>query len=151
MYERKKSHLEQILAQRTIDRAFIDEATLQCKVQNAGIDFQSSEYHTVIGQKDSTDRIVIGPLPKLQERKTVSVPDFLQGNQITLFGPPDTAKMSINAMNSLHHQLVNEDPFIAELVNESGDVPRWGADNEDSKTPIMRKLLTRMSKLDGML
>lgn len=149
LYEHKRPHLEQILAQRTIDRAFIDEATIQCKAQNVDIDFQSSAYHTVIGQKDNTDRIVVGPLPKLQERKTVSVPEFLQGNQITLFGPPDTVKMSINAMNSLHHQLANEAPLIAELVDESGDVPRWGADNEDSKTPIMRNFLHACQNLMG--
>ena len=149
LYEQTKPHLKQVLAQRTIDRAFIDEATLQCNTQNSSIDFQSSDYHTVIGRKDSTGRIVVGPLPKLHDRKSVNIPDFLQGNQVTLFGPPDTIKMSINAMNSLHHQLVNEDPFIAELVNESGDVPRWGADNEDSKTPIMRNFLHACQNLMG--
>ena len=31
--------------------------------------------------------------------------------------------------------------LLLKLVNESGDV-RWGADNEDSKTPIMRNFYT---------
>ena len=149
MYEHAKPHLEQILAQRTIDRTFIDKVTLQCKAKNTTIDFQSAEYHTVIGKKDASGRLVVGPLPKIQAPKSVSIPNFLQGNQVTLFGPPDTVKMSINAMNSLHHQLANEDPFIAELVNESGDVPRWGADNEDSKTPIMRNFLHACQNLMG--
>ena len=149
LYDRKKRHLQQILAQRTIDRAFIDEKTRQCSVLNANVDFQSAEYHTVIGETDSNGRIVIGPLPKIENRKSVTVPDFLRGNQVTLFGPPDTVKMSINAMNSLHHELANEDPFIKELVNESGDVPRWGADNEDSKTPIMRNFLHACQNLMG--
>ena len=149
LYDRKNQHLTQILAQRTIDRAFIDAATLQCKEQNINIDFQSPEYRTIIGKSDVNGRIIVGPLPQMNERKSVTVPDFLQGNQITLFGPPDTAKMSINALNSLHHQLTNEDPFIGELVNESGDVPRWGADNEDSKTPIMRNFLHACQNLMG--
>ncbi len=149
LYEHTKPHLKRILAQRSIDRAFIDEKTLLCKSRNSDIEFQSAEYHTVIGETDSNGRIVIGPLPKTSDRKAVTIPDFLQGNQVTLFGPPDTIKMSINAMNSLHHQLVNEDPFIGELVNESGDVPRWGADNEDSKTPIMRNFLHACQNLMG--
>ena len=52
LYDRKNRQLAQILAQRTIDRAFIDAATLQCKEQNINIDFQSPEYHTIIGKSD---------------------------------------------------------------------------------------------------
>jgi malate synthase len=57
--------------------------------------------------------------------------------------------MSINAMNALHRALPNESPLIAELVQESGQVPRWGADNEDSKTPIMRSFLHACRNLIG--
>ena len=57
--------------------------------------------------------------------------------------------MSINAINALHHTLPNEDPIVEELISELGDVPRWGADNEDSKTPIMRNYLRACRNLIG--
>ena len=149
LYDQMKPKLAQVLAQRTIDRAFLDKRTLHFVGLNEGIDFQSAEYHTVIGERDNSGRVVVGPLTSKTLSRTVRVPEFLKGNQVTLFGPPDTAKMSINAMNSLHHRLLNEDPFITELVDESGDVPRWGADNEDSKTPIMRNFLHACQNLMG--
>lgn len=44
--------------------------------------------------------------------------------------------MTINAMNALHRRLPGETALVDELVRASGDVPRWGADSEDSKTPM---------------
>ena len=61
---------------------------------------------------DSNGRLVVGPLQKNDDIKKVNVPDFLQGPQITLFGPPDTVKMSINAMNFLHHKMPNEADIV---------------------------------------
>ena len=100
-------------------------------------------------QKDKNGRIVVGPSGEPKQNKIVRIPDFLKGDQVTLFGPPDTEKMSINAMNSLHRALKGEDPLIKELVEESGQVPRWGADNEDSKTPVMRRFYTPAETLIG--
>ena len=57
--------------------------------------------------------------------------------------------MSINAMNALHQQLPGEDPLVAHLVRESGHVPRWGADSEDSKTPMARDLRMASRNLKG--
>ena len=57
--------------------------------------------------------------------------------------------MSINAMNTLHRRLPNEPTIVDTLVTESGQVPRWGADNEDSKTPIMTDLLSANQNLIG--
>ena len=51
-----------------------------------------------------------------------------------LFLGHPTPKMSINAINALHHTLPNEDPIVEELISELGDVPRWGADNEFEDT-----------------
>ena len=90
----------------------------------------------------------MGPLES-ESFSSVSVPAFMKGDQITLFGPPDTVKMSINAMNTLHRKLPNEPTIVAELVSASGQVPRWGADNEDSKTPIMRNFLHACKNLIG--
>ena len=73
----------------------------------------------------------------------------MQGEQVTLFGPPDTAKMSINAMNTLQRRLPDEPKIVAELVEASGQVPRWGADNEDSKTPMIDNLLSATENLIG--
>ena len=77
----------------------------------------------------------------------VSIPPWLAGPQVTLFGPPDHAKMAINAMNALHRKLADEPALVAELVDGSGAVPRWGADSEDSKTPITRDLLAASDNL----
>jgi len=93
--------------------------------------------------------VVVGESPTKKPAAPVTVPDFLAGRQVTLFGPPDTAKMSINAMNALHRALPDEHPVVAQLLASSGNVPRWGADNEDSKTPIMRNFLRACENLIG--
>ena len=149
LYETIKGDLSFILNQRVIDREFMDERTLAYIDQNKDIPYHSKEYYTVIGDLDENGRLIVGSLEAPSEIKKVEVPDFLQGPQVTLFGPPDTVKMSINAMNSLHHQMPNEAPIVAQLVAESGHVPRWGADNEDSKTPIMRNFLNACTNLIG--
>lgn len=149
LYEKVEEELNSILEQRVIDREFIDQKTLGYLDSNKDIPYHTKEYHTVIGALDSNGRLVVGPHEHKDPVKKVHVPDFLKGPQVTLFGPPDTVKMSINAMNSLHHQLPNEAPIVAELVADSGHVPRWGADNEDSKTPIMRNFLNACTNLIG--
>ena len=128
VYRKVVGQLEDVLTQRRVDRAFVD-----AHLANDGDT-------DVIGRKDGAGRVVIGPLEERQAVKPVSVPHFLQGAQVTLFGPPDSAKMCINAMNALHRKLPDEDPLVAALVESSGQVPRWGADSEDSKTPIARDL-----------
>lgn len=149
LYERVQEKLNTVLSQRAVDRTFCDIFTAQCVQKNKGVDFLSPQYNTVIGAKDASGRIVVGPSSKEKKNRTVHIPDFLRGDQVTLFGPPDTEKMSINAMNSLHRAMDDEDPLIAQLVEESGQVPRWGADNEDSKTPIMRSFLHACRNLIG--
>jgi malate synthase len=151
LYEKTSPHLRQVLEQRGHDRAFIDRITAQCTQLNEGRDFHSAEYQTVIGRQDAAGRIVVGPVAEESTATggEVEVPDFMAGDQVTLFGPPDTEKMSINAMNTLHRRLPNEPAIIAELVDASGQVPRWGADNEDSKTPITASLLSATQNLMG--
>ena len=149
LYEKVEEELHSILEQRIVDRAFIDQQTIGYLDANKNIPYHTKEYHTVIGALDTNGRLVVGPHEHKDSIKKVHVPDFLKGPQVTLFGPPDTVKMSINAMNSLHHQLPNEAPIVAELVADSGHVPRWGADNEDSKTPIMRNFLNACTNLIG--
>lgn len=149
LFETVKYDLFSILEQREIDRKFMDEKTTAFLEHNQNIPYESKEYKTVIGERDENGRLVVGPFQPPNEIKKVSIPPFLQGPQITLFGPPDTIKMSINAMNSLHHQMPNEAPIVSQLVSDSGHVPRWGADNEDSKTPIMRNFLHACTNLIG--
>ncbi|MGB0645764.1 MAG: hypothetical protein ACPGQS_01255 [Bradymonadia bacterium] len=142
VYRGVAPELDRILSQRINDRQFVDEKTLSLAALNRDTDFLSSEYKTCIGLRDKDDRIVVGPKPyDPGELRRVETPAFLEGEQITLFGPPDSAKMAINAMNTLHRRLPNEAPIVEELVRTSGQVPRWGADNEDSKTPLMENLL----------
>jgi malate synthase len=44
-------------------------------------------------------------------------------------------------MNAVHRKREGEPPIIGELVLAANTVPRWGADSEDSKTPMARDLL----------
>ncbi|MEE2758271.1 MAG: hypothetical protein VYA30_16550 [Myxococcota bacterium] len=150
LYQKVLPQLAGVLKQRTVDREFIDAETMRCQHKNQDEEFESDGYQTVIGLKDSTGRIVVGPNENaLNKPRKVQIPDFLKGDQITLFGPPDTAKMSINAMNTLHRRMPGESNVVSDLVKRSGQVPRWGADNEDSKTPIMENLLKANQNLTG--
>jgi malate synthase len=142
--------LDAVLSQRSVDRAFVDSHTLTLRLANEGVDYLSEAYGTCIGMRDDAGRVVVGP-HSVQPTvvKPVVTPEFLKGEQITLFGPPDSAKMAINAMNTLHKRLPDEAPIVDVLVRQSGQVPRWGADNEDSKTPLMENLLHASENLSA--
>lgn len=150
LYRSSRERLRSVLDQRRVDREFIDRVVAECVERNQGRAYHEPGYETVIGKRDAAGRVVVGPLPERPAEWTrVRVPDFMAGDQVTLFGPPDTAKLSINAMNALHRRPPNEPEVITRLVDDSGQVPRWGADNEDSKTPIMRNFLHACENLIG--
>jgi malate synthase len=149
VYTQTRDHLAQILEQRARDRAFVDAYTRAAAPANASRDFRDGAYDTVIGARDADGRLVVGPLPGPRPEPRVQVPEWLRGEQITLFGPPDTARMSINAMNAMHRRRRDEPKRVASLVAEGGQVPRWGADDEDSKTPLMHAFLAATENLIG--
>jgi malate synthase len=149
LYTSTHADLRSVLDKRRIDRAFIDQQTTQCTERNKGRSYLSVDYESVIGKLDTDGRLVVGPHANSVAPPNIQLPDFLQGEHVTLFGPPDTAKMTINAMNALHRTLPNEAPIVEELVTESKQVPRWGADNEDSKTPVINNLLSATENLMG--
>ena len=149
LYEAVKGELAAVLSRRAVDRAFVDARTRALVDRNAGVDFRSPAYATVLGERDERGEVVVGPVPRPAGLRPVDIPPFLRGEQVTLFGPPDSEKLSINAMNALHRRLPGEAPIVAELVEASGQVPRWGADNEDSKTPLMADLLRASVNLKG--
>jgi len=149
VYRAVRAELAEVLARRVVDRAFVDAETLACAERNRGRRIEDADYDTVIGKRDTTGRIVVGPAGDPVQVPPVVQPDFIRGDQVTLFGPPDSARMAINAMNAVHRRPADEAPIIAELVAESGQVPRWGADSEDSKTPMMRDLLQATENLHG--
>jgi malate synthase len=147
LYELVKVDLNLVLNKRIADREFIDRETSACfafnQVQKR--DFLSSEYKTIIGRTDSLGRIVIGPKNDYYSKAgkgapIAKMPSFLEGNQVTLFGPPDDPKLSINAMNAYHRKLKNEPAVIEELLATQKNSPFWGADDEDSKTPLRTDL-----------
>ncbi|MBY0416329.1 MAG: hypothetical protein K2Q18_19295, partial [Bdellovibrionales bacterium] len=149
LYEKTKDELGKVLEQRILDRKFIDERTASCYKfnQSLKIDFESSDYKTILGHEDSKGRVVIGPLSKLYAKagggKPISeIPPFLKGNHVTLFGPPDNAKLSINAMNAYHRKLKGEPAIVEELLQTHISTPKWGADDEDSKTPLRSDLIS---------
>jgi len=151
LYSQTKGSLNTVLEQRVKDRAFMDRETLDGVAFNKGLPYDSPDYKTAIGKRDTAGRIVVGPLDgtTTEEKYSVDLPDFLIGDQVTLFGPPDTKKMSINAMNALNRISPDEPEIVTELVESAGQVPRWGADNEDSKTPIMASFLSACENLMG--
>lgn len=151
LYVEVKALLAEVLAQRLTDRAFLDRETEDCVKRNENVDYLSPDYETVVGKRDSEGRTVIGPRQGSEAIRhyRVHVPERLRGFQVTLFGPPDSAKMSINAMNAFNRRPTDEHVIVTELVESAAEVPRWGADNEDSKTPIMTSLLRASENLIG--
>ncbi|MCP4807301.1 MAG: hypothetical protein GY913_32795 [Proteobacteria bacterium] len=135
VYRTVHAQLSAVLEQRKVDRVFLDAVCAE-------------DPHAVLGAVDSAGRVVAGPTPS-PDCAPVVVPDWLQGEHVTLFGPPDTPKMAINAMNALHRRRADEPELVGSLVSASGQVPRWGADDEDSKTPIMRSFLAACENLIG--
>ncbi len=146
IFREVRPQLYRILRQRKKDRDFIDGRTKANAKYNKDLktDFYSTNYKTVLNEKDSKGRIVIGPLQKNymkgNGKEIAPIPDYLDGYHVTLFGPPDNEKMCINAMNAFHRKLKGEPKLIEDLLTHSKDTPKWGADNEDSKTPLYEDL-----------
>lgn len=161
LYDELKADLGDVLAARIQDREFIDQRTRACYELNRTlrVDFLDPQYETLIGQEDANGRVVIGPKNEFYCRAgygkpVAAIPEFLSGNHVTLFGPPDDAKLSINAMNAYHRKLKEEPAIVAELLATSsgpGGVPKWGADDEDSKTPLRRDLVSAGENLSHCL
>lgn len=147
LYKSLKAPLNKVLNQRIKDREFVDKRTkalVQYNKEN-NIDLLDDNYQTVIGLEDEYGRIVIGPKDKFYARKgkgdpIAPLPPFMQGHHVTLFGPPDSERMSINAMNAYHRRLPGEPAIVEELLKTHSSVPKWGADDEDSKTPMRKDL-----------
>ncbi len=145
-----RPHLARILHQRALDRAFVDQTTTACQAANHGRSVRDVSYSTVIGVQDAAGRTVVGPQPgPPPDIAPVAVPPFLRGEQVTLFGPPDTERMAINAMNALHRRRDDEPAIVGALVDAGGQLPRWGADDEDSQTPVMSMFLRATQNLMG--
>jgi len=127
LYTQVAPELDQVLQKRVEDRQCIDQSKQK------------------VGLKNEKGEIIFGPLDqnylKPNANKVAPLPDFLKGPHVTLFGPPDSAKLSINAMNAYHRVLKNEPPIVAELLSTHTSVPKWGADDEDSKTPMREDLI----------
>lgn len=158
LFELTRYELDNVLYQRNKDREFIDSRTKVLEHFNKQNiqDIKSPNYQTVIGLQDHEGRVVVGPLKETyhsakNEKPIADIPEFLQGNHVTLFGPSDSNKMSINAMNSYHRVIPNEPKIISELLKGSKNIPKWGVDNEDSNTPIREKFINSGINLNGCL
>lgn len=147
IYDEISGELTKILDQRVRDRAFIDERVRACSEYNKKLGFAIDDrnFKSVIGLEDAKGRVVFGPLTKKYAspggKKVADIPDYLKGAHVTLFGPPDSEKMAINAMNAYHRKIKGEPPIVAELLAQSKEYPKWGADDEDSKTPLRADLV----------
>ena len=105
LYEHCAPKLNAVLQQRVKDRSFTDYLTASFVEENRDLDYLSRLSHSA--WRDAEGRLVVGPYAESSEvgERRVLVPSWLAGDQVTLFGPRDTEKMSINAMNALHHRL----------------------------------------------
>lgn len=161
LYSRVRGRLANVLSQREQDRNFIDRETRLCVERNRarGLDFSSPEYETVIGLRDEAGRVVVGPACDqyfaARGASVADLPEWLAAPHVTLFGPPNSAKMAINAMNALHRKLPGEPAIVQDLLDRLQSLPKWGADDEDSKTPLRRDLMSASRNLarcfDGSL
>ncbi|WP_136807682.1 aldolase/citrate lyase family protein [Desulfosediminicola flagellatus] len=155
LYARVKDDLFQVLKQRKCDRVFIDEQTLRCAETNAQshTGYLDDNYYTVIGAKDSNGRVVVGPQTPTtiyfdRNGEDISpISEWLRPPHVTLFGPPDSAKLAVNAMNAYHRKMPDEPRIIEELLTRSNSLPKWGADDEDSKTPLRKDLMSASANL----
>ncbi len=148
LYQQVKPRLNQVLNQRKKDREFIDQRTRACFELNQSLktDLLDPDYQTILGMEDAQGRMVIGPKNEFYAKRgygkpVAPIPPHLEGFHVTLFGPPDDAKLSINAMNAFHRQLPSEPSIISELLAHTVHGPKWGADDEDSKTPLRQDLI----------
>ncbi|MEQ1877435.1 MAG: hypothetical protein ABL958_12385, partial [Bdellovibrionia bacterium] len=148
LYEAMKDELNTVLNQRQTDRAFFDQRVRACFELNRSlkIPFTDPRYETVLGHEDGNGRIVAGPLNDFYCRPgggapIAPLPEYLKGPHVTLFGPPDDAKLSINAMNAFHRKLIDEPPIVGTILENNPPTPKWGADDEDSKTPLRKDLV----------
>jgi allantoicase/malate synthase len=157
LYESLEGELNKVLLQRIKDRKFIDERTKASVAFNKDWkrDFLSPDYRTVFGLEDGDGRIVMGPKRSDYHaaggKPVAPIPEYLQGNHVTLFGPPDNAKLSINAMNAYHRKLKDEPAIVEELLSTQKNTPKWGADDEDSKTPLRADLISAGENLTKCL
>ena len=158
LYDKVKVDLNKVLLQRQVDREFIDQRveTYHKLNEEHEIDFLSKDYRMLLGDEDSEGRIVIGPklknyCGKSDGSKIAPLPDYLEGFHVTLFGPPDDAKLSINAMNAYHRKLKEEPAIVGEILKTNKDFPKWGADDEDSKTPLRSDLISAGLNLTACL
>jgi malate synthase len=139
LYRHLKGDLAAVLRQREQDRDFIDATTRKLSRENErdGTAYGSSDYKTVIGLKDAAGNVVFGPKQAGYCRSggapMAPLPQHLQGNHVTVFGPPETPQETVDAVNSFHCKLPNEPAIVTELLPAYD--PKWGADHEDSKTP----------------
>ena len=155
LYEALKGELNTVLNQRIKDRSFIDQRVKVLAQYNKDfkLDYLSQDYKTVLGIEDADGRIVFGPKRVDYVKKggdpIAALPEHLKGPHVTLFGPPDSVKLSINAMNAFHRKLKGEPAIVGTLVDSLPYTAKWGADDEDSKTPLRADLISAGTNLAG--
>lgn len=142
MYNEVGGKLEEVLQQRKLDEAFIRDKTavLEAKNQRLGYSYEDPKRKTIIGEKDSSGRVIVGSLSPgdanhvaIPDDFQVDVPKHLQGPHITLFGPHQDPSMARHAINCIGKDTGNT--VLDDLVNTSKIKPFWGADGEDSTIP----------------
>lgn len=165
LYLRCRERLGTVLERRRTDREFIDQMILDLSHKQSQLDAlllaqlaeQTNEIQLgPIGQTEESGRVPIGPLqPSYYEprgRPVAAIPDYLQGPHVTLFGPPESASLAINAMNALLRRLPDEPAIVEQLLSDptmKSPRPFWGADDEDSRTPLRGPLLVSEQNLCG--
>ena len=144
-----RGELSSVLAARSGDRAWIDDA-----IASSAVPDSLGPLPGPLGQKRSSDGATpFGPCDKNfrtgQGRQQVApLPEHLKGPHITLFGPADGEDMCATFMNSMDHKTVDEPSIVSQTVDcNSTVVPMWGADDEDSRTPFRTGILCSLQNI----
>jgi hypothetical protein len=140
--------LGRVLRQRGLDRAWID-SSIAATTAPPEMGPQPGPLGQV--QAGSNGYIPFGPLNGSayrsgQGRRPVApLPAHLRGPHVCLFGPAEGVKSAAAAMNARECRSPDEPDVVSQLLQAAADfVPMWGADDEDSRTPLRAGILASL-------
>mmetsp|Transcript_88736 Transcript_88736/g.153409 ORF Transcript_88736/g.153409 Transcript_88736/m.153409 type:complete len:1570 (+) Transcript_88736:69-4778(+) len=155
VWDSVREGLKAVLAQRQKDRAFIDQRQRAVSTLNAKLGRKKGDpfYSSVFGQRDADGRVVIGPLSESYDEPcgaaVAPLPEFLQGDHVTVFGLSDSPLACDEAMKCFSNKLAGEPAIVEKLLSGTKTVPKWGVDFEDSQTPLRSTMETANELLAG--
>ena len=153
VYKSTWQKLAMVLDQRVKDRKFIDQRVQAYEKLPTKIQQKRPLYEEIIGQKDSSDRVVIGELQstfyKGEGNKSIApLPKCLKGPHVTMFGTAGSKEEKDSAMTVYSSAVLQDEPQVmTDLLKRQSTTMMWGADLEDSQTPCKHNFLESQKNL----